>query len=1835
MSEHTLLKAEMGEQLVWNRLIRNPEDKSCTLSYRFLINRTMSLEEINKAIYGFLLHHKELTYCFYEHEGTLYKRLQQPSLVPVSEIDEFFPVRKMLFNEAFNPLYCFQWQAKGKGGCLYVHLSHLIIDGSGFALLVSELEAALLGRSARSDNLSLMPELANEDKDDYWRRYLQEQSLYQPIPCLEQYEPKDVIHCEQVISQEIVQQFSVYKKNNKATVFHLLSTALALTLYHYLKDEETENTIRLAYYVNANKHRVGFGCAMNLLPLFVPCTDENTLADILQHVINTRTEQRSRQNFAIADLLHYLDPVKNNKNSLMNVVINESPGLLAQANPAFFSEVKGFENHSAATTLSLIYAFDGEILKVRFESDQGALLHELLKQLGDHFEQALKCLLTQPHTRLGELLLKTSMEPVSQGACIVHEQGLLWHTFAEQMQNHTSRIAIRDEHHTLSYNTLYSALGSLYGCLAKQQEKQLSKGVALFLTRTAMLPVAMLGAINARVTFIPIAENLPEAARRSIIDETQLSIILVDNNSERLLTAAERERLQVINLETLSPCLENMPVFPPLIKNDIAYILFTSGSTGKPKGVMITYDNLTNFLYSIAANPGFTPQDTLLAITSISFDIAINELLLPLFCGGSVFVAANYVRSCHKSLRALLRQHHITVLQATPSTVGLLMQNNWHWHNKHQLRLWIGGEALTKDLVRFCKRQNIAVYNMYGPTETTIWVSASLIQSDECLSIGTPLVNTSLLVLDKQGNASALGIPGELVVEGQLVGKGYINHSTTSFKQNDKGIKRYHTGDKVIALARNRIIYIKRYDDQIKLRGYRIELEEINTYLRAAIPHFSGLTLAVEYPEPHLCVYFTAPADLNSVLLNEQLKKVLPEYKIPQRYRLLKNIPLNNNGKVDRKKLLAGDFDELFGGQKSTNDLPPVSGAMEQKIAQLILKHFAVTIDDPGRSLLDYGFNSLSFNHLSLLCEQELDLAIHSHQFYHLNTISKLADYSRANTIIIAEPSPTRQEQHVTHTPIAIIGYDALLPGNKNPEQFWTALMNQECLISENKRPWLNGNERAGYLDDIEYFDRKFFNLSPIEVMHLDFRQRLLLQCAVRTIEHAAMPAEQLAQKRVACFIAATGMDSLLVSAKQGIPAHPYSLSGNSLSMLANRLSFYFNWQGPSVTVDTACSGSLAALARAVECLSLGKAESCFVGSANLIIDDEFSKALQAGRFLSPQYHCASFSEQADGYVRGEGILGFLLKPLKQAQKDGDIIHAIIHGVGENHGGRAASLTSPSQHAQTALLQTAYTPSLMEQLSYIETHGTGTKLGDPIEIDALKEFENDSLATNRQNAIYLGALKQNIGHLEASAGFASLLKVILAMKHDYLPANPYRYALNSLIDLEHSKLKLLTEPVAWDDKFQIAGVSSFGFGGSNAHVVLAGYKEDVLVTAHPEQNVPFLLSAKSMTALRSRIISLLHDLNSGSSLNDIAYSLALGRTYFEYRTAVVAQNREELYKKLRALLNSDDLRNVVDENHLFGPELKRYLAGEDVDWSVFFNALSCKRIALSPYVFDTEYCLHERFPRFASRSVDLMEEVRWSKINERQQNIILTQNHPFLAEHQVYYNNVLPGVSYVDFLLNLLAQQDSQQTFICLENICWLQPSVCSKDTLALTLELGAQSNSFSFQFYNEENQRLVTGEYTLQKRNYESLYSWFDGARNTLKQPGLAAVSKEVIYKKFSQLGIDYGPYFQGISSITVHDSLALTSLSINPLGSCTALLDASFQSGMAIDLSETQAGLMPFSLGKMIVFNTDTLRTMHKSKVYTFKNSPFRTNLIICDEEEQPVAVLIDLGVKPTLLK
>ncbi|MBL7479521.1 AMP-binding protein [Legionella bononiensis] len=1807
---YKLLEANSAEQLIWRRLLENPHDKSCTLSYRFLIKQILTPTQINEAIYRFLSAHKELNYRFYEHDGMVYKRFQPPSIEPVRELSGHDTSEKVLFHKPLAPLYEFQWQRSDEGLYLYVHLSHLIIDGSGFWLLVHELEAAFSGK--QNPVHQEQPQKHSED-DSYWQHYLHNQSVHQAIPFLEHGATPQWISHDCLLSPELVRELINFKNSHSVSIFHVLSAALASTLHHYLKDDSSATIIRLAYYVKLNRQLNQFGCDINLLPLFVPCEDTQTLEQILQSIVATRKEQVTVQNRPLIQLLKYVDPIKNNNRPLLNVVVNESPGLVAQTKTAYFAEVISLDNQSAANTLSLVYTFDGEQLRIRFESNQGPLLQELLSQLAANCIKALALIVTKPQMHLGDVVFREEAQPVSKGA-LCNYSGSLFDAIASHNQK---RRAVVDDRTTLSYEDLKERIHAVYRTLTTLDISLLTHGVALFLTRSSQLPIAMISTLAAKVPFIPIAENTPAAARDLLIKETQLKTIFVDTQTEQLLSEDEREALQVINLDLIKNVDSHLSM-EPLLDNDIAYILFTSGSTGKPKGVMISYDNLNNFLCSMAVHPGFTQHDTLLALTAISFDISINELLLPLFCGGCVLIASTAVRSSHQILGEMINQDQVSVVQATPSTLNLLMQSQWIWHNKRTLRLWIGGEALSADLVTFFKRQNIEIYNMYGPTEATIWVSASLVHSASLISIGTPLANTSLYVLDSNGASMPLGMAGELVIEGKLVGQGYINYPANSFKDGENGLKRYHTGDKVIALAKDTLIYLNRYDEQVKVRGHRIELDEINSQIRKLIPNFIGLTLLVPEPEAHLCVYYTSPTHLNVDQLKESLNKILPGYKVPQRFHFLEAIPLTNNGKVDKKKLLAYEVEQQ--DCPLIDDKEPTT--FEQKILRLITQHFNVTISDLERSLLEYGFNSLSFNQLSFLCDQHLDFTVSPHQFYHLNTIKKLTEYFQFNTISVAKDYSLMVSKK-TQTRIAVIGYDALLPGGKNPTEFWESLLNQECLISDHKRPWLSSKERAGYIEKVEYFDRKFFNLSPIEVMHLDFRQRLLLQCAFRTLEHASISTTALDHKSVACFIAATGMDSILALSKHQIPAHPYTLSGNSLSMLANRLSFYFNWKGPSATVDTACSGSLAALARAMDSLVLGKADLCFVGSANLILDNEFTDALQAGRFLSPQYQCASFLEHADGYVRGEGVLGFLLKPLEQAVEDGDVIHAVIHHVVENHGGRSASLTSPNQQAQTDLLTRAYPKELAQNLSFVETHGTGTKLGDPIEIDALKEFEQLSLGDNQHESIYLGALKQNIGHLEASAGFASLLKIILAMKHQCLPANVLSETLNTSINLTNSRFKLSSNTIPWVAKNLTAGVSSFGFGGSNAHVVLSNYDE-VELCRDLDQDVflPIVLSAKTKGALRARLNNLLNDLASDVPLLDIAYSLAVGRTHFECRTAVLAQNKQQLVEELKELLATEQLQKPIEGR---SAALDDYLAGNPVDWESLFSSFKAKRVALSPYVFDTEPYVHKTF----ASSTNLISKIKFTPINANHYSIIISSDHPFLAQHRVFNHKVLPGVAYIDFVLSLLSKDISNKA-LCLENLRWLQPAVCEEESLCLNLELGLNA----FKFSNLDNQILATGDYSWLEKESVLTQPWFEKTQSELRKSVLNESLAAYVYNRFKQLGIEYGAYFQGISSISCTENVALTQIVIEPQGSCIGLLDAAFQSGMAINLAETQAGLMPFSLGRIIILEPNKLRLVQKSHVYTLKNSPFRTNFVICDEYDNPLCILVDLGVKASNL-
>jgi len=454
---------------------------------------------------------------------------------------------------------------------------------------------------------------------------------------------------------------------------------------------------------------------------------------------------------------------------------------------------------------------------------------------------------------------------------------------------------------------------------------------------------------------------------------------------------------------------------------------------------------------------------------------------------------------------------------------------------------------------------------------------------------------------------------------------------------------------------------------------------------------------------------------------------------------------------------------------------------------------------------------------------------------------------------------------------VAIIGISGVFPGSSDLERFWENLENGIDLITEvPKERWdwrefysenideLNrvNSKWGGFLKDADKFDAQFFNITPREAELMDPQQRIFLEMSWKAVEDAGYKASDLSGREIGVFSGVQFLDYQEMALKS-CSTQSHLGTGNAHGMISNRVSFTLNLRGPSESIDTACSSSLVALNRAVRSILSGECEMAIAGGVSLTFSPY--TFLGAGKLgiLSSDGKCKTFDKEANGYVKGEGVGVVFLKPLKKAVHDGDNIYAVIKAVAVNHGGRANSLTAPNSEAQAQLILKAYEEAAVgcDSITYIEAHGTGTKLGDPVEVDALKKAFNllvqkSSKTVKRYNYCGLGSVKTNIGHLEPASGIAGVIKVILAMKNGKLPATLHFRELNPYIELKDSPFYVVDKTQNWerlkDEKGGIiprrAGVSSFGFGGTNAHIVLEEYIE----------NCP----CKKITTMEPRIILL-------------------------------------------------------------------------------------------------------------------------------------------------------------------------------------------------------------------------------------------------------------------------------------------------------------------------------------------------------------------------------------------
>ena len=525
--------------------------------------------------------------------------------------------------------------------------------------------------------------------------------------------------------------------------------------------------------------------------------------------------------------------------------------------------------------------------------------------------------------------------------------------------------------------------------------------------------------------------------------------------------------------------------------------------------------------------------------------------------------------------------------------------------------------------------------------------------------------------------------------------------------------------------------------------------------------------------------------------------------------------------------------------------------------------------------------------------------------------------------------------------PIAIVGIGCRFPGESNtPEQFWQLLLNNIDAIEEipierwNMRAFYDPDFRVagkinaregGFIKDIDKFDARFFGISPMEAQRMDPQQRILLEVTFSALEDAGIAWEAIENTNTGVFVGLSAHDygnmQMAFTERANIGAH--TNTGNSFSVAAGRLSYIFNLKGPCVAVDTACSSSLTAVHLACQSIWRKESSCAIAGGVNAILNPELHIGFSKGGFLSSDARCKSFSEDGNGFVRSEGAGMVVLKPLSVAQREKNPIYAVIRGTAVNQDGRTNGIAVPDVHAQIAMLEKAYMDANVDpgDVQYVEAHGPGTPVGDPIEANSIGTV----IGQKQPQHCWIGSVKSNIGHLEPGSGIAGLIKLALSLKHKQIPANLHFRKPNSKIDFDKLRLKVPTQNIAWPPgkNGNFAGINSFGFGGSNAHAVLQGYEEPAVEnTVHLDGVLPLLISARSAEALQQYMRSYIDFLQRSShSYADICYSAAHHKSHFVHRCVVMASCKNEAVEKLHQALQ-DPESNVVVRNKAHSGDVK-------------------------------------------------------------------------------------------------------------------------------------------------------------------------------------------------------------------------------------------------------------------------------------------------------------------------
>ncbi|MCM5558999.1 non-ribosomal peptide synthetase [Pleomorphomonas sp. JP5] len=1030
--------------------------------------------------------------------------------------------------------------------------------------------------------------------------------------------------------------------------------------------------------------------------------------------------------------------------------------------------------------------------------------------------------------------------------------------------------------------------------------------VAICAKRSPDLLVGIHGILMAGAAYAPLDPDHPQQRRDDMLADLGGPLVLGSADLAPLFAGSRFVALGGDQIAT--------PVSATASPDDIAYVIFTSGSTGRPKGAAIEHQAVLNRILWMQSTFPIGPGDVILQKTPVTFDVSVWELFWWSWAGATVALPPPGAEKNPEELVAAVERFGVTVMHFVPSMLaaflGWLDGHPEEVGRLHRLRyVFASGEALDLAQVeRFNRLLHAAhgteLHNLYGPTEATVdvtWQPCSPWGGGDVVPIGRPIANTRIYILDPEGNSAPIGLAGEIHIGGVQVAHGYVNRPELTVERFlpdpfRAGGRIYRTGDLGRWRHDGSIEYLGRIDQQVKVRGFRIECGEIEH----ALESHPAVERAVVVPErvgglTELHAYVVSTRRPDVAELSAHLSRSLPDYMIPARFFHLERLSLTTSGKVDRKALSGKPLDE------------PTEAVVTSPVEEAVAAIWRGLLPDrsfgPADGFFNVGGNSLLVIRLHEQLDQRWPGVFTIADLFGEATIA-----AQARRIAASKEAVTVRQTGATAGPVAIVGMAIRLADFEDLDSFWRDIAGADDRVArlspkraEDARRLfeLMGREapsdfrEAGYLNEIFAFEPSRFRMSPMDAALLDPEQRLFLDTASRALDDAGYGGAALHGRRVGVFVGGApstvyrdAMLGLLPERSEQI----FIL--NVPSNIATRLAFLNDWRGPAMVVDTACSSGLTAVHLACHALAEGECEVALVGAAKLLpVPPE-----AGGRMAidSSTARTRAFASDADGTGMGEGAVTLLLKPLSRAQEDGDPIHAVILGSAVNQDGASSGLSAPNPAAQAEAIRTAAHVAgiSLATLSYVEAHGTGTVLGDPIEIAGLTSAFADHTAEVGFAAI--GSVKGNYGHLDAAAGILGLAKAVLCLQHDIAPPQPFFDAPNPKIDFTRAPVVVpkAIMPLADRGTPRRAGVSSFGLSGINAHVILEV----------PPSRVPTVigghfvigLSCSEAGQLRTAAETLASRLRQGRPpIADVARTLAEGRAHLRHRFAFVATTLEE------------------------------------------------------------------------------------------------------------------------------------------------------------------------------------------------------------------------------------------------------------------------------------------------------------------------------------------------------